>query len=127
MIFYKDTGTDGCIAVKTVVKDFGTEMSWSIGGTCENKEGYFENKEYTQKCCVAEGSTITCQDSFGDGWHGGYLEIDGQKYCDIFSSGYKFSVKLNSDDSDGSGGDVSITSSTSWDYSTAMDYTTMPW
>ena len=113
--------------MKTVVKDFGTEMSWSIGGTCENEEGYLENKEYTQKCCVAEGSTITCQDSFGDGWHGGYLEIDGQKYCDIFSSGYKFSVKLNSDDSDGSGGDVSITSSTSWDYSTVMDYTTMPW
>ena len=121
------TGTDGCISVKTVVKDFGIEMSWNIGGMCKNDEGYFESKEYTQKCCVAEGSTITCKDSFGDGWHGGYLEIDGQKYCDIFSSGYEFSVKLNSDDSDGSEGDALITSSTSWDYSTAMDYTTMPW
>ena len=102
-------------------------MSWNIGVTCENEKRYLENKEYTQECCIAKGSTITCKDSFGDGWHGGYLEIDGQKYCDIFSSGYEFSVKLNSDDSDGSEGDALITSSTSWDYSTAMDYTTMPW
>ena len=61
-----DTGTDGCIAVKTVVKDFGTEICWNIGVTCENEERYFENKEYTQKCCIAKGSTITCKDSFGN-------------------------------------------------------------
>ena len=42
-IFIKDAGTDGCIAVKTVVKDFGIEMSCNIGGMCKNEEGYFES------------------------------------------------------------------------------------
>ena len=26
-------------------------------------------------------------DSYGDGWHGGYLEINGQKYCEDFTTG----------------------------------------
>ena len=30
---------------------------------------------------------VTCDDSYGDGWHGGYIEIDGNKYCDDFTTG----------------------------------------
>jgi len=31
--------------------------------------------------------TLNCIDSFGDGWHGGYLTIDGTNYCTGFTSG----------------------------------------
>ena len=30
---------------------------------------------------------ITCKDSRANGWHGGYIEVDGIKYCESFTSG----------------------------------------
>ena len=35
-----------------------------------------------------EEFSIYCVDAYGDGWHGGYLEINGEKYCDDFDSGF---------------------------------------
>ena len=32
-------------------------------------------------------------DSYGDGWHGGYLEIEGTQYCDTFLSGAETTVE----------------------------------
>ena len=43
---------------------------------------------YEQECCLEAGEhTVYCRDSYGDGWHGGYLEINGDKFCDTFDSG----------------------------------------
>ena len=45
-----------------------------------------------QECCLPDHTNdyaITCYDSYGDGWHGGYLEINGYKYCENFDRGYE--------------------------------------
>ena len=31
---------------------------------------------------------LGCQCSYGDGWHGGYLEIGGIQYCGDFQMGH---------------------------------------
>ena len=93
-----------CFTVKTVTKIWAEEITWNIGGTCNSKDlgKYENNKEDTDECCVAKGQdefVITCKDSYGDGWHGGYLEINGKKYCASFESGTKFTDKLSLDGS----------------------------
>ena len=71
----------------TTTKQYGNEVSWSLG-TCPNAQTYESNNVYTQQCCTGAGDfTLSCKDSYGDGWNGGYLEINGVKYCDDFSSG----------------------------------------
>ena len=47
---------------------------------------------FEQKCCLPDhinDYAITCNDAYGDGWHGGYLEINGEKYCANFERGHK--------------------------------------
>ena len=79
--------TTVCTNVKVVTKSYGLENSWALG-PCKSKETYQSNKEMTQECCQAPGTyELECKDGFGDGWHGGYLEIQGKKYCDDFLGG----------------------------------------
>jgi len=88
-------GPDVCFDVKTVTKAWGNEIEWTIGcsggcNECGSDIGYGNNQEYTQQCCMPKDEAeflITCKDSYGDGWHGGYLEINGESYCEEFSSG----------------------------------------
>merc|ERR1712226_506090 len=45
---------------------------------------------YTEQCCQPAGSyDLVCKDSYGDGWHGGYLLIEGKKYCKRFKNGHE--------------------------------------
>ena len=30
----------------------------------------------------------------GDGWHGGYIEIDNKRYCDNFTSGSDMTIEV---------------------------------
>ena len=94
--------------MKTVTKAWGKEITWNIGGTCDSKAlgKYENNQEDTQQCCVKDNEkfVITCKDSYGDGWHDGYLEINGKKYCGDFSWGKEFLDELKATDLDGSGG-----------------------
>ena len=85
-----------CFDVKTVTKKWGNEISWEIGckdsacRECESNLDFGNNEEYTQECCLPrdqEEFVINCKDSWGDGWHGGYLEINENKYCADFSTG----------------------------------------
>ena len=65
-------------------------------GPCTSNEEYTNDMKYTQKCCLAVGNyNITCTDDFGDGWHDGYLEINGIKYCEDFSNGKKQQENLS--------------------------------
>ena len=81
-----------------MTKAWGNEIEWIIGckggstvcRECGSDLGYGNNQEYTQQCCMPEDQEeflITCKDSYGDGWHGGYLEINEETYCGDFSSG----------------------------------------
>lgn len=85
-----------CFDVKTVTKAWGNEIDWTIGckdsacRECTSNLDFGNNQEYTQECCLPEDEEefiINCKDTYGDGWHGGYLEINENLYCDDFLSG----------------------------------------
>ena len=95
------TKSQYCINVKTVIKatvtDSGYNNSWHIGCVdqycqiCVNNQEYRWSGEYNQECCFLEDYKeyiIKCYDYLKDGWHGGYLEINGVKYCEDFLEGY---------------------------------------
>ena len=70
-----------------VTKRYGKENSWTFG-ECSSSQVYGNNQIYTEECCQKPGSySISCKDSAKDGWHGGYLEIEGTKYCTDFMDG----------------------------------------
>ena len=76
-----------CFGVKMTTKEYGEENSWSLG-TCSSYETYSENEEYTEDCCLNNGTYIlNCKDSHADGWHGGFIEIQGTQYCKNFIVG----------------------------------------
>ena len=76
-----------CFEVNLTTLDWGSEISWTLG-SCVSYERYGSYRKYTQQCCLAPGSYhLECKDSLGDGWHGGYIEVDGIKHCESFTSG----------------------------------------
>ena len=77
----------GCLQVKLTTGSYGSDISWTLD-SCQSNGGYGDYNEYTQQCCLEPGSySLECKDSWGDGWNGGYIELDGVKYCDGFTSG----------------------------------------
>ena len=86
--------TEGTVMVFKVEMDFSVEVhnaqftSWNFGSCC-NVQKYEFNDQYTERCCLAPGEyTLTCKTSYGNGWPGGFMEIQGHRYCDDFR-GYK--------------------------------------
>jgi len=82
-------GDDVCTNIKIVTQNWGNENSWTFG-SCSSAQTYGNNQEYTVECCQPAGSyNLTCLCSFGDGWHGGYMQIgdSDEKYCEDFESG----------------------------------------
>ena len=98
-----------CFNVKLTTKTYANEIEWSIGCKspegcleCESRQGYENEQTYTKKCCFpvddkTEDFVISCKDTYGDGWHGGYLEINGKNYCDQFSTGLIHQQDLKND------------------------------
>jgi len=77
------------VVLRTLV--WAVEITWEMEGLECSSAGvtYADNNVYTQSCCIPDGDyVLVCGDSYGDGWHGASLEIDGQVYCDDFSTGY---------------------------------------
>ena len=69
--------------------NYGSEISWSLG-SCQSNGGYGNNAEYTEQCCLTPGNyNLECKDSYGDGWHGGYLQIGDSdvNLCKDFTEG----------------------------------------
>ena len=76
-----------CFDVMLSTNSYGNENSWSLG-SCTSSQAYTSNSFFSQQCCVSPGDhTLTCTDSYGDGWHGGFIEIGGKRYCEDFTSG----------------------------------------
>jgi len=88
--------------VTTVTTRYGSEIRWQIladfgrdAGNCENDRNYGDSNSYTQSCTLPAGPhTIKCKDTYGDGWHGGYLGINGVEYCKTFTNGHEKSESL---------------------------------
>ena len=83
-----------CRTIRITTKDFGDRNSWTFG-SCISNRAYESYQTYTQDCCLSEGRhELTCKTSKGDGWHGGYVEIQGIKYCEDFRTGSATSMLL---------------------------------
>ena len=51
-----------------------------------SRQAYGGFKVFKKKCCLSDGTyKLKCKDAWGDGWNGGFLEINGQKYCEDFN------------------------------------------
>ena len=83
-----------CIDIKTVTKTDGPENSWKLGNCSSTpwKDTYYSNSTHIQQCCQPQATyELSCIDSYGNGWQGGYIEVmDGKettKYCENFNAG----------------------------------------
>jgi len=93
-------GANG-ITVDVYIAAFASEVSWTLG-SCSGGSYGSNGYQATEICSIDGGVyTLTCSDSYGDGWHGGYITIGGETYCNSFSSGYIYdetvTVVLDSD------------------------------
>merc|ERR1711879_78072 len=76
------------VTIVTYTQRWGSEISWEIAETCTGS-GYASYATETVICCLSDGEyMVECYDSYGDGWNGAYLEIDGVSYCAELSSDY---------------------------------------
>ena len=98
--FLKDPGY--CTRIRITTKDFGEANSWTFG-SCTSDRTYEGNQEYTQDCCLSgtvtdrfiRGLELICKTSKGDGWHGGYIEIQDIRYCEDFQTGSELKMVLD--------------------------------
>merc|ERR1712088_697017 len=88
---------DQCKTTKTIkirTEAWGYENSYAIG-TCVSTQQYATRKNYEEECTLAPGAhNLDCKCTYGDGWHGGYVEIDGVQYCKDFTSGHSKTVSV---------------------------------
>ena len=78
-----------CTDIKIVTKKWGNEISWTFGN-CASGQVYGNRQIYTEECCQEEGNyELACKDSYGDGWNGGFLEINGEEHCRQFRDGHE--------------------------------------
>merc|ERR1712154_86040 len=76
-----------CTDITLETKDWGYEVSWTFG-SCQSSQVYADDTTYSIQCCQPAGNyQLTCTDSYGDGWHGGHIQIGSQKYCENFLTG----------------------------------------
>lgn len=95
LLFSNQTGRTICVSVLIATRQHGVESSWTLG-TCKSAETYSKrHSTYTQRCCVVPGQhLLTCDDSAGNGWHGGFIKIWqfggwGARICEDFTTGHQ--------------------------------------
>ena len=85
------------------LEDYPEEVEWEIIGnsspssTTNCKGGPYNDKYGTvhTTCNLAPGRyLLKCIDTYGDGWHGGWLKIGGTKYCQDFTTGHLKTVEF---------------------------------
>ena len=83
-----------CFNVSLTTTEYGNEINWSLDN-CSGNGSYGNNNQYIDQCCLTPGPhNLTCKDSYGDGWHEGFIELGGKKYCNDFTNGYEFSTPV---------------------------------
>ena len=87
--------SETCKSIKVRTEAWGNENSYQMS-TCASTRTYGNYADYDEEdCCLSPGTyTLICKCSYGDGWHNGYVEIDGTKYCQDFTSGGSKSVTV---------------------------------
>ena len=82
--------------VQLFTQNWGSEISFKIDGVTITSGTLGNFQTYTYMRCLAPGShTLLLQDSFGDGWHGGYVRINNVNYGTTFTSGASMTATFN--------------------------------
>lgn len=80
---YAESCEDNFIYINVVTQAFGSEVSWSlvseVGVVVASGSGYSSWSYYEEYACVPDGCyQLVMNDSWGDGWNGGYYMISSE-------------------------------------------------
>jgi hypothetical protein len=80
--YYPENCDYNAISIVVCTQSFGSEISWSIsdseGNVVATSAGYSSWNCYTEYICLADGCySLNMSDSWGDGWNGGYVIVQG--------------------------------------------------
>ena len=83
-----------CLEIKVVTTNEGSLIDWKFG-PCSSSLSYADHETYIERCCLREGiHTFSCLNKKKPiGWLDGYIEFQGQRFCDDFMS-YKAMRKV---------------------------------
>ena len=79
------------------LKSWSEEVKFEIFGPTYCAGGPYDHWDSDNEtdCSLVPGRyTLQCEDTYGDGWHGGYIVIGGTKYCEDFTSGHSKTVSF---------------------------------
>jgi len=81
-----------CAVLEIFTNRYGSENDWSFDESSCGGHGtgrMLDNSMYRAFCCLPTRRTkLNCLDSYGDGWHGGYIHVLGEReHCRDFSGG----------------------------------------
>jgi hypothetical protein len=88
-----------CMNITVSTQSYGTEVSWTLtdetGSFCAGSEYSDGLSNTSTTCCLNFGRyVVSCMDSYGDGWNGAVISIDGANYCDDFIWGHKWTANV---------------------------------
>ena len=96
------------LSMKLTTKERADQIFWTIG-PCSSRQSelgsryrqaYQDNREYEFDCFLPAGTyDLICEDQYGDGWSGAYIEIAGTKYCEDFdeNDGFQKTIAVTVD------------------------------
>jgi len=76
------------VDVNIYTRTWAYEIDWFLSQHCQNhNNNYLNYRPYYHHCCVPDRDLqLTCTDSYGDGWHGAKLTINGKQFCHQMSA-----------------------------------------
>ena len=89
LFFILITGSENCFNVKTF-KKITQRTSWTLGSCSKSRRWDQTWETYVDTCCLDAGSyQLSCDASGNNGWDGGFIEIQGKRYCENFLIGHQ--------------------------------------
>lgn len=71
------------------------EFSWTLG-TCKLTRTLYNRDLYSESCCLVAGiHQLTCENSVGSGWDGGFIRIGRALYCNDFEAGHQQEIDID--------------------------------
>ncbi|GIR12982.1 MAG: hypothetical protein CM15mP23_15570 [Cryomorphaceae bacterium] len=92
---YENTCNGLAATLTLITVNYGSEISWSLvssaGEVVGSGNGYSNDASYQSSLCLDQGVSYSFEanDSYGDGWNGGYFIIETSE-CELVSGGSDF-------------------------------------
>lgn len=103
---YAEDCTSNLVSIVIITQNWGSEMSWSLvaadGSVAASGSGYSSWGYYEQYVCLEDGCyEMQLNDSWGDGWNGGYFQIIGSNtYAEgtvLYGNDMNYVIGINSE------------------------------